>query len=212
MLALIRGHWSAIENGTHYWRDATFAEDANRTADRNGAPVLASLRNLANGIYELQKQRNATTADSLRSWCQQQTFTTVWPLLQRLNDENILLICQRKLWLPLTRGFLENKQSHLQRLRREVEADLRRQVDAYTGSESRDDLRSHVEAGLDRWADWFTSNFQATLNSKTLTCLIQGNEKPEGLARIFETINSTGLSLSVFDLLVARLGTWQSGS
>lgn len=83
MLALIRGHWSAIENGTHYRRDVTFAEDANRTANRNGAPVLASLRNLANGIYELQKERKATTADSLRAWCQQQTFTTVWPLLQR---------------------------------------------------------------------------------------------------------------------------------
>lgn len=83
MLALIRGHWSAIENGTHYRRDVTLGEDANRTADRNGAPVLASLRNLANGIYELQKQRQKTTADSLNSWCEQQTFTTVWPLLQR---------------------------------------------------------------------------------------------------------------------------------
>lgn len=83
MLALIRGHWSAIENGTHYRRDVTFHEDANRTAHRNGASVLASLRNLANGIYELQKERQKTTADSLNSWCQQQTFTTVWPLLQR---------------------------------------------------------------------------------------------------------------------------------
>lgn len=129
----------------------------------------------------------------------------------RLSDENILLICQRKLWLPLTRAFLENKQSHLQRLRRVVEADLRSQVDSYSGSESREALKNLVETGLDRWADWFTSSFQATLNSKSLTCLIQGNEKPEGLARIFETINSTGLSLSVFDLLVARLGTWQIG-
>jgi predicted transposase YbfD/YdcC len=83
MLALIRGHWSAIENGTHYRRDVTLGEDANRTANRNGAPVLASLRNLANGIYELQKERQKTTADSLNSWCQQQTFSTVWPLLQR---------------------------------------------------------------------------------------------------------------------------------
>jgi len=81
MLALIREHWSAIENGTHYRRDVTFGEDANRTADRNGAPVLASLRNLANGIYELQKEREKTAADSLNSWCQQQTFTTVWPIL-----------------------------------------------------------------------------------------------------------------------------------
>jgi hypothetical protein len=71
-------------------------------------------------------------------------------------------------------------------------------------------LEALIEVGLDRWADWFTSNFQATLNSKSLTCLILGNDKPEGLAQIFETINSTGLNLSVFDLLVARLGTWKA--
>lgn len=83
LLAAIRGHWSASENGTHYRRDVTLGEDACRTADRNGAAVLASLRNLANGLYELQRQRQKTTADSLRSWCQQQTFTTLWPLLNR---------------------------------------------------------------------------------------------------------------------------------
>jgi predicted transposase YbfD/YdcC len=82
MLALIRGHWSAIENGTHYRRDVTLGEDANRTANRQGAAVLASLRNLANGLYELQKEQKRTTVDTLRSWCQQQTFTTVWPLLK----------------------------------------------------------------------------------------------------------------------------------
>ena len=83
LMAAIRGHWSAIENGTHYRRDVTFTEDACRTANPKGAAVLASLRNLANGIYELQKVRKKTTADSLRSWCQQQTFTTVWPILNR---------------------------------------------------------------------------------------------------------------------------------
>jgi hypothetical protein len=83
MLALIRGHWSAIENGTHYRRDVTLGEDANRTANRQGAAVLASLRNLANGLYELQKEQKRTTVDTFRSWCQQQTFTTVWPLLNR---------------------------------------------------------------------------------------------------------------------------------
>jgi hypothetical protein len=83
MLALIRGHWSAIENGTHYRRDVTLGEDANRTANRQGAAVLASLRNLANGLYELQKEQERTTVDTLNSWCQQQTFTTAWPLLNR---------------------------------------------------------------------------------------------------------------------------------
>lgn len=83
LLSLIRGHWSAIENGTHYRRDVTFSEDACRTANRNGAAILASLRNLANGLYELQRELKKTTADSLRCWCQQQTFQTVWPLLNR---------------------------------------------------------------------------------------------------------------------------------
>src|SRR3984893_8075294 len=128
----------------------------------------------------------------------------------RLAEENILLVCQRKMWLPLTRAFLENKQSHLQRMRRVVESDLRNKLDNYSGPEPRKTLEDLIEAGLDRWADWFTSSFQATLNSKSLTCLILGNDKPEGLARIFETINSTGLNLSVFDLLVARLGTWKA--
>lgn len=83
VLAAIRGHWSAIENGTHYRRDVTLGEDACRTASRKGAAVLASLRNLANGIYELQKEQQRTKADSLNSWCEQQTFTTVWPILKR---------------------------------------------------------------------------------------------------------------------------------
>ena len=82
-MALIRGHWSAIENGTHYRRDVTLGEDANRTANRKGAAARATFRNLANGIYELQKERAKTRADSLNSWCEQQTFTTVWPLLNR---------------------------------------------------------------------------------------------------------------------------------
>jgi hypothetical protein len=83
IMAAIRGHWSGSENGTHYRRDVTFGEDACRTASRQGAAVLASFRNLAIGLFELQQQQRRTTADSLRSWCQQQTFTTLWPILQR---------------------------------------------------------------------------------------------------------------------------------
>ena len=83
MMALIRGHWAAIEHGTHYRRDVTLGEDANRTANRQGGAVLACLRNVVNGVYELQKEQKRTAVDTLASWCQQQTFTTVWPLLER---------------------------------------------------------------------------------------------------------------------------------
>src|SRR3984957_20430998 len=59
---------------------------------------------------------------------------------QRLNDDQILDICLKKRWLPLTRAFLENKQSHLQRLRRGVEAGLKNKIDQHEGTETREAL------------------------------------------------------------------------
>jgi hypothetical protein len=46
---LIRGHW-AIENGLHYVRDVTFAEDASQVRTGSGPSVMACLRNLAIGV------------------------------------------------------------------------------------------------------------------------------------------------------------------
>ncbi len=82
ILAIIRDHWSAIENGTHYRRDVSLGEDANRTAERKGAAALASLRNLAIGVYELAREAKRTSVDTLKSWCQQQTFSDIWAVLQ----------------------------------------------------------------------------------------------------------------------------------
>jgi predicted transposase YbfD/YdcC len=45
---LIRGHW-AIENGLHYVRDVTFAEDASRVRTGTAPQVMACLRNLVIG-------------------------------------------------------------------------------------------------------------------------------------------------------------------
>lgn len=80
---MIRGHWSAIENGTHYRRDLTLGEDKCRVRDRAGAEVLATLRNLANGAYELAREYGRTQADTLASWCRRQTFGTALAALRR---------------------------------------------------------------------------------------------------------------------------------
>jgi hypothetical protein len=45
---LLRGHW-AIENGLHYVRDVTFAEDGSRVRTGTGPQVMACLRNLVVG-------------------------------------------------------------------------------------------------------------------------------------------------------------------
>jgi hypothetical protein len=64
-------------------QDASRHEEAPGLADRNAAAVLASRRNLANALYERGEDAGRTTVDTLRSWCQQQTFSTAWRLLRR---------------------------------------------------------------------------------------------------------------------------------
>jgi predicted transposase YbfD/YdcC len=46
---LLRGHW-AIENGLHWVRDVTFAEDASQLRTGTGPEVMACLRNLVIGV------------------------------------------------------------------------------------------------------------------------------------------------------------------
>jgi len=83
IMDIIRGHWSAIENGVHHRRDVTFREDACRLANRTVAHALVILRNLAIGLYELEKYRLRTTADSCASWRRQMTFTVARRLLKK---------------------------------------------------------------------------------------------------------------------------------
>ena len=83
MSEVIRGHWSAIENGTHHRRDVTLGEDACRVTHRGAASVLASLRNLAIGVYELERHQQRTQADSLPSWRRTRTFGMALAALRR---------------------------------------------------------------------------------------------------------------------------------
>jgi predicted transposase YbfD/YdcC len=46
---LLRGHW-AIENGLHWVRDVTFAEDASQVRTGAAPTVMAALRNLVVGV------------------------------------------------------------------------------------------------------------------------------------------------------------------
>lgn len=78
----IRGHWAAIENGTHHMRDVSLREDACRVGNRTAAHALASLRNLAIGIYELDKSRGRTKADSLASWTRRMTASRALKVLR----------------------------------------------------------------------------------------------------------------------------------
>jgi hypothetical protein len=58
---LLRGHWS-IENGLHYVRDVTFAEDASQVHTGTAPQVMACLRNVAVGILRLRGDGNIAAA------------------------------------------------------------------------------------------------------------------------------------------------------
>ena len=83
LLKIIRDHWAAIENGSHYRRDHTFGEDACQTSKGGGAQILAALRNLAIGLYELEKERGHTQVNEFKSWCRQMTASKALKLIQR---------------------------------------------------------------------------------------------------------------------------------
>lgn len=79
----VRGHWSGSENGIHHRRDVSFLEDKCRVRDRKAAENLATLRNLAIGAFELGRAAGRTDAETLPSWCRQQTFTSALQTLRR---------------------------------------------------------------------------------------------------------------------------------
>lgn len=75
LLQTIRDHWSASENGAHYRRDVSLGEDACRIGKRTGAQVMATLRNLVLGLFELQKHRGQTKARGFPGWRRRLTNT-----------------------------------------------------------------------------------------------------------------------------------------
>ncbi len=81
-MEVIRGHWSAIENGVHHRRDVSFGEDACRVAHSTGAHALATLRNLAIGLYELQSEKGRIDANGCASWRRRMTVAAALTLLR----------------------------------------------------------------------------------------------------------------------------------
>lgn len=83
LLQAIRDHWGASENGSHYRRDVSLGEDASRISQRPGALVMATLRNLLLGLFELQQHRGQTTARTFPAWRRRLTPTQKFQLLTR---------------------------------------------------------------------------------------------------------------------------------
>ena len=71
LLELVRGHWT-IENNLHYCRDRTFDEDRSQSRNPGAAQAMATLRNIAISLANLQAYRQPTRKRSLP--CSQRRF------------------------------------------------------------------------------------------------------------------------------------------
>jgi hypothetical protein len=67
LLELSRGHWS-IENKLHWVRDVVFDEDRCRIRARNGAQVMATLRNLVISVLRLARAKSIAAALRHCAW------------------------------------------------------------------------------------------------------------------------------------------------
>ena len=65
LLAIIRGHWGAIENGLHGVRDVVFREDRSTITSRHAPQNFAALRNAA--LACLRADATGNLATTLRS-------------------------------------------------------------------------------------------------------------------------------------------------
>jgi hypothetical protein len=82
LLEAVRGHWDAIENGSHHRRDVSMGEDASGISKRTQAHIMATLRNLTLGWFERQKhqstkgfpswRRRMTRSQAIRLLCSKQ--------------------------------------------------------------------------------------------------------------------------------------------
>lgn len=80
---VVRGHWNAVEIGSHYRRDVTLREDASRVRGPNRAYALATLRNLVIGLFELEKEDGRTKAPCLPNWQRTLSVTRALKLLTK---------------------------------------------------------------------------------------------------------------------------------
>ena len=80
LLELVRGHWS-IENGSHYVRDVTFAEDRSRLRTGKAPQILATLRNLV--ITLIHRHGSSQIASTRRSLSSHPERAFAWLLVEQ---------------------------------------------------------------------------------------------------------------------------------
>lgn len=126
-----------------------------------------------------------------------------------ITEENIKTFIKEKFMLPLTYEILENKLIYFDKFIKRNAINKYAEYLEQANSIPEEQAREDAENVLINWNSWFSSKFQQHIVQKKLTCEIVRKEDPDGLSRMFESINSTGMRLTVFDLLVARMSSRQ---
>lgn len=112
-------------------------------------------------------------------------------------DAQLIALYKHQLLLPLSFSFLQNDNNLLNSWISEK---------AFVSSGGNPNIFAGINQIFQDWLTIFNNRIQLPLIQRSIPInIIPEDTSTEGLIRIFETINSTGLSLSSFDLLAARL-------
>lgn len=164
--------------------------------------------------YENYRTKFPTDIDAIADSCIVKNFLKIrrefniryntTPMPNNLPDSELLNLLKEQKLFPLTSSFLTGDITILNNWIAETIFGLTNDLGG--GFSTNQKLNEIYQA----WLTSFMQNIQTILVQKTIPVIqVPENTSWEGLARIFETINSTGLSLSTFDLLVAKLSFWE---
>ena len=124
-----------------------------------------------------------------------------------LEEANLITMYYEKKLLPLTFSFLRGNTTIIDNW---IDEDKFRFTQSLQGNVT--DVGRYRQMLNDVFNNWKSefATIQTRISQKNVHSItLQRDSSYEGLARIFETINSTGQSLTTFDLLVAKMSTWE---
>lgn len=165
-----------------------------------------------NDLEKYKKEGCNFNEDDIMESCQLITFESIRKDIKRLNknlnptnpDNQLIEETFRKLnLLPLTIDFLDGSDKILDKI-----IDNSKEISREIFPNHKEDIREIYS----QWKDNFKKNIQTKITQKTVPAIKLEGQNYNALSRIFETINSTGQSLTTFDLLVARMSLWKESS
>ena len=152
------------------------------------------------------------TPENVHAVIVSKTWDTIKKEIKKSTKENVNIdefnqYCFEKLLYPITFDLTQNTPYYPENFKASAFLKIKRP------NELIDEIKfkSDVDVYLNRWLNrlFIAKVFKNIGDIRLVQEKVSNLDDPDKLANIFETMNSTGMKLTVFDLLVSRLSCWK---